>query len=272
MSLASLGIADVRAALPSWAQNIVLAGYRGSESHGTSLFEGDMATDDVDVFAICAQPTEWYLTLPGYTNGSRQSTNTNGERLDLEVHDVRKFFHLLAKGNPNVHVYLWLKAEHYLWKTIPGGWIILNRRIFLSRHCLDALAGYAMAQFKKMEGGQKYEGYMGAKRKLQVDRFGYDVKNAAHCLRLLYMGIELCERGTLEAWRPDAERELLMSVKRGERSLKDVNQMADNLWRTYYDMKHKADLPPDADYAAINSLLSDVIRSANAPRLEEGAA
>lgn len=265
MVIGGVSVDEVRSVLPDWAQNLMMVGYRGSESHGTSLFEGDMATDDVDVFAISIQPTSWYLGLGGYTNASRQAKDTNGERLDIQVYDVRKFFHLLAKGNPNVHAYLWLRPEHYLYNTVPGGWTIMARTAFLSKSCLDALCGYATAQFEKMGKGQLYAGYMGAKRKLQVDRFGYDVKNAAHCLRLLYMGIELCTAGTLYAYRPDEERKVLMEVKSGEWPLDDVKAQAAALWARYRVVEVHADLPERPDYARINQLLVDVIAAANSP-------
>lgn len=268
MSEPVAGIAEIRAALPAWARNIVLAGFRGSESHGTSLFEGDMATDDVDVFAVTVQPPEWYLGLPGYSNAARQVHETAGDTLDIVAYDVRKFFSLLTKGNPNVHVFLWLKPEHYLWNTLPGGRIISHRRIFLSTSCLDALCGYATAQFKKMGGDQKYAGYMGAKRKAQVDRFGYDVKNAAHCIRLLHMGIELCTEGTMHSWRPDAERAELMAIKRGEWPLDAVKKRADELWAHYRAVEPDAGLPDWPDHDAINALLLETIHNANTPGCE----
>lgn len=264
-----VGIADIRASCPAWAQNLVLAGYRGSESHGTSLFEGEMATDDVDVFAVSVQSPEWYLGLQGYASNARQVHETAGDYLDLLVYDVRKFFSLLAKGNPNVHVFLWLRPEHYLYNTIAGARIILNRSAFISESVLDALCGYAIAQFKKMGGDQAYEGYMGAKRKAQVDRFGYDVKNAAHCIRLLHMGIELCNEGTLYSWRPDAERAELISIKKGERVLADVKKRADELWAHYFAAKGRARLPEFPDYDKINALLVQTI--ADAQPLEEAA-
>lgn len=266
----SIGIAEVRAACPQWAGNLVLAGYRGSESHGTSLFEGDMATDDVDVFAISVQPPEFYMGLPGYSNHSRQAFETNGDHLDLQVYDLRKFFHLLVKGNPNVHVYLWLRPEHYLWNTFYGARIIMHRRAFLSSPCLDALCGYATAQFRKMGTGQLYAGYMGAKRKAQVERFGYDVKNAAHCIRLLHMGVELCTAGTLYSWRPDEERAELMAIKRGEWPLDAVKARADELWAAYRRVEPDAGLPDHPDHDAINALLCEIIRDAN-HHVEEAA-
>lgn len=267
-----VGIAEIRAICPPWGQNIILAGYRGSESHGTSIFAGENATDDVDVFAITVQRPEWYVGLHGYTNAVRQAHETAGMHLDLMLYDVRKFFHLLAKGNPNVHVALWLRPEHYLWNTLPGGRIIVNRRIFLSTSCLDALCGYATAQFKKMGAGQLYQGYMGAKRKAQVDKYGYDVKNAAHCIRLLHMGIELCTEGTLYSWRPEAEREELMSIKRGEWSLARVKGHADHLWAEYRKVEKNARLPEWPDYDAINALLVEVVHNANTPGAEPEAA
>lgn len=267
----SASIEEVRAVLPGWARNIILAGYRGSESHGTSLFEGENATDDVDVFAVSVQPPEWYMGLPGYSNHARQTFETAGDRLDLLVYDVRKLFSLLAKGNPNAHVFLWLKPEHYLWNTFAGARIILHRRAFLSSSCLDALCGYATAQFKKMGTGQLYEGYMGAKRKAQVDRYGYDVKNAAHCIRLLHMGIELCTQGTLHSWRPDEERAEIIAIKKGEWPLDAVKARADELWAAYRAVEKDAGLPEWPDHDAINALLVEIIREANTSLIGEAA-
>ena len=47
---------------------------------------------------------------------------------------------------------------------------------------------------------------MGEKRKAIVRKYQYDVKNAAHLIRLLRMGIEFLETGELRVFRAmDAE-------------------------------------------------------------------
>lgn len=255
----------IRDACPDWAQNILLAGYRGSESHGTSIFKGEHATDDVDVFAVSVQPEEWYVGLNGYANKSRQVHETAGDDLDLLVYDVRKFFSLLAKGNPNVHVFLWLRPEHYLLSTEMGANVVGMRKAFLSRSCLDALCGYATAQFKAMERGI-YRGYMGDKRRRLAEKYGFDPKHASHCFRLLYMGIELCQEGTMWSWRPDQERELLMEVKTGQWPLDKVKTWADELWRRYRTVEPSNDLPEFPDYNKINKLLVNVIREVGGGR------
>lgn len=249
----------VLSACPPWAQNVILAGYRGSESHGTTIREGDRATDDVDVFTITVQPPAWYCGLTGYSNSSRQVFETAGDDLDILAYDVRKFFSLLAKGNPNVLSYLWLNPEHVLRSTPAGKLIVESRDLFLSRHILDGLGGYARAEAKKMLGTQLYQGYMGEKRKALVDKFGYDIKNAAHCVRLLYLGIELCSAGTLYAYRPESEREEMIAIKRGEWLLEKVTSRIDELWEIFSGMEASAPLPNDVDYDAINALLVKVI-------------
>ena len=54
---------------------------------------------------------------------------------------------------------------------------------------------------------------------------GYDAKNMMHTLRLLDMVIEILRDGELNVRRPD--REFLLSVKRGEYSLNEVLEMAE---------------------------------------------
>jgi hypothetical protein len=47
---------------------------------------------------------------------------------------------------------------------------------------------------------------MGEKRKAMVRKYQYDVKNAAHLIRLLRMGAEFIESGNLQVYRTtDAE-------------------------------------------------------------------
>ena len=188
--------------LPDWASNIILAGYRGSQSHGTSIYEGPNATDDIDVFGISVQPTDWYLGLEPYSPRKRQVFDTAGEELDILIYDIRKLFSLLVKGNPNVHVYLWLKPEHRLRLTLVGGRIMQARRHFISKRVLTAIHGYAESQFTKMQR-DVYRGYMGKRRKALTDKYHYDIKHASHCIRLMYLGIQLLRDGTLNAHRPE---------------------------------------------------------------------
>src|SRR2546426_550851 len=86
-----------------------------------------------------------------------------------------------------------------------------------------------LVQFRKLHH-EHFSGYMGEKRKAIVRKYQYDVKNAAHLIRLLRMGIEFLETGQLQVFRTtDAEE--LKRIKRGEWTLEEVKQQAEQLFR-----------------------------------------
>ncbi len=245
---------------PKWASNVILAGIRGSDAHGTKLPEGHpRATDDTDVFGVTVQPIDWYLGFGGFGN-AQQSWDTAGDHYDHLIHDVRKFFHLLAKGNPNVHSWLWTEPEDVEVLHRAGMEILEHRELFLSRQCFTALAGYAKAQMHKMDR-KRYQGYMGAKRKALVDELGYDVKHAAHCIRLLGMGIELAETGEMHTRRPEEEAAIIMEIKAGEWPYRKTERHALDLWKRFKECDESG-LPEQCDREAVNALLVRVIKQA----------
>lgn len=71
-----------------------------------------------------------------------------------------------------------------------------------------------------------FSGYMGEKRKGVVRQFGYDVKNAAHLIRLLRMGTEFLQTGVFKVYRVEDAAELI-AIKRGEWSLDQVKAEAE---------------------------------------------
>ena len=104
------------------------------------------------------------------------------------------------------------------------------------------------------------QGYMGAKRKALVDKFGYDTKNASHLIRLLRMGIEFLTDGVLYVERHDARQ--LLEIKRGEWTLEQVKTEADRLFKLADEAYIKSSLPKEVDRDAINDLCIDVVTTA----------
>ena len=232
---------------PKWARRLVLSGYRGSHAHGTYLPPEDPhSTDDVDVFGVYVASREYYCGVTGYLRQHDTFTSA-GEELDIESHELRKFLALLCKGNPNVHSHLWLEPEDYFGISRAGR-ILLARRVgFLSQKVLWAFTGYAYDQLNRMTKFEK-RGYMGAKREQIVQQHGFDVKNAAHCLRLLCTGIELARTGKLMVRLTGEIRETVLAVKRGEWSFEKVQARARTLFEEFHAEKDKAVLPPTVEY------------------------
>lgn len=96
-------------------------------------------------------------------------------------------------------------------------------------------------------------GYMGDKRKRLVLEHGYDAKNAAHCVRLLRMGLELFRDGGFLVSRPDAEE--IRSIKTGQWTLEQVKEHARDLFAQIESACQKSPLPEAPDRARVERFL-----------------
>ncbi|HXJ29519.1 MAG TPA: nucleotidyltransferase domain-containing protein [Gemmatimonadales bacterium] len=113
-------------------------------------------------------------------------------------------------------------------------------------------------RFRKLHH-EHFSGYMGEKRKAMVRKYQYDVKNAAHLIRLLRMGIEFLETGQLQVFRTtDADE--LKRIKRGGWSLDQVKAQAERLFGGIEEARARSALPSQPDEAAANELLMELHR------------
>jgi len=105
-----------------------------------------------------------------------------------------------------------------------------------------------------------FSGYMGEKRKAMVRKYQYDVKNAAHLIRLLRMGAEFLETGTLNVYRTTDADELKV-IKRGGWSLDQVKTEAERLFSGIEAARQRSPLQPVPDHLAAHTLLIELHRT-----------
>ncbi len=246
-----MGIPEpILAKYPSISDWAILVGYRGSIAHGMyDPPEKPTSIDDKDVMAICMPPMDYYYGLKQF--GSRGTKEIKEANWDIVAYELTKAMRLLEKGNPNILSLLWLHDTHYIKKTRAGEMLLDNRKLLVGKHVYHSFVGYARGQLHRMTHTAR-EGYMGAKRKRLVKRFGYDIKNAAHLIRLLRMGIEFLGDGELQVLRPDAQQ--LLEIKRGEWSLEEVKVEASRLFIAAEAAYTLSKLPAKPDHEKINQL------------------
>ena len=116
-----------------------------------------------------------------------------------------------------------------------------------------------LVRFRKLHHSH-FSGYMGEKRKAMVRRYQYDVKNAAHLIRLLRMGAEFLETGRLQVYR-HSDAEELMRIKRGGWTLDQVKQEAEKLFAGIEASRARSPLKSSPDEAAAGQLLIDLHRA-----------
>lgn len=245
--------------IQEYIDRCVLYALRGSHAHNMYIPSTEPTSiDDVDTMGVYIAPVEKYLGISTHSErqADKSSTFKSGE-FDYEFHEFRKFLCLLIKSNPNVIGMLWLKPHCYIKTTVTGRYLIANREVFSSKRAYHSFTGYAHAQLHKMTH-LAFEGYMGEKRKNLVTKFGYDTKNAAHCLRLLQMGIEFLATGELNVWREDADK--FLTVKRGEWTLEQVKTEADRLFKLADEALVTSPLPYSPNKEKANEICMDVLR------------
>lgn len=231
-------------------ERTILLGYVGSLSHGTHIAPELGGIDDKDVMGICIPPERYFFGLSKF-----EQIATWVEEYDIVIYDIRKFFRLLLKSNPNILGLLWL--DSYIQKTNIGVRLVEERGIFSSQKAYGSFIGYAYSQLRRMENC-KHEGYMGAKRKKLVERHGYDTKNAAHLIRLLRMGKEFLQTGGVNVYRKDASQ--LIRIKQGMYKLEEIKEMARDLFAETEAAKGKSPLPLEPNYEKAEKLLIEIVR------------
>lgn len=232
--------------------NTILLGFRGSIAHGMYLNPEDPnSVDDKDIMGVCISPIENYFGLEHFEQRERMLRDW-----DSVIYELSKYVRLLEKSNPNVLSLLWLEPNHYIYKDALGHKLVASRDLFVSRKIYHSFTGYAHAQLKRMTHSER-KGYMGKKRKTLVEKFGYDTKNAAHCIRLLRMGIEFLREGELFVQRKDAPQ--LMEIKTGQWGLEKVKAEADRLFKRAETAYDECKLPKQPDRKKINVLLVELL-------------
>lgn len=249
------GITSEYRELEEWS---MLTAYGGSIAHGMYVPNSDPdSIDDKDVMSICVPPLEYYFGLRNY--GSKGTREIKKDEWDIVVYEALKFISLLAKGNPNVLMMLWLEPNYYINRTAAGQLLISHRRLFVGRHVYKSFTGYAYGQLHRMTHWARV-GHMGEKRRELIARYGYDCKNAAHLIRLLRMGMEFLVSGELNVLRQDAKQ--LLEIKQGKWTLEQVKVEANKGFELAELAYISSTLPNGVDMDSINSLSVDVIRTA----------
>jgi len=165
---------------------IVLRGIVGSHAYGCATEESDY-----DYMQVGVKTIDSYFGI----NSLGRSTQSVTTTVDTTTYELLTFVSYCVKFNPNVVPLLFLQ-EHEYEVVVPAVRPLLeNKNLFLSNAAFNSLRGYAMRQQEKAKNYTT--GDMGAKRKAIVEAMGYDVKAASHTVRLLMLGNDLCETGSL---------------------------------------------------------------------------
>lgn len=122
---------------------IIFEAKGGSHAYGTSL-----PTSDVDIRGVFVQPPEDILKY-GYVD------QVSDEKNDIVFYELRRFFQLLSKNNPNIVELLYIPEDCVIYKHPVYKRIEKNRDQFITKQCRLTFGGYAIGQIKKARGYNK---------------------------------------------------------------------------------------------------------------------
>jgi len=177
---------------------------------------------------------------------------SSGREFDFDLHPVTKFLKLAAANNPNALEILYSRASNITHCSAVGRMLLDARRIFPSKLLWKRFRGYAADQFHRL----KKEGVPEGKRKELVLKYGYDVKFAYHCVRLLNQARQLLVSGEMDLM--DGKEEY-KAIRRGDWSFNRLEQEFEARKLQVEAVYMTTALPEAPDPASVKQLLLDCL-------------
>jgi uncharacterized protein len=231
----------------------------GSDVHGTAIG----GQGDRDEMGVCVEPP---ATVAGLSNFEHYQFRTQPEGacsgpgdLDLIVYSLRKFARLAARGNPTVLLPLFVADEHVCYANELGQELRAHRHRFLSRQAGARFRGYLESQRRGLmglrSGGTRNQGRADLR-----ERYGFDVKFAAHMVRLGLQGVELMRTGTITLPVPEPDLAWLRELRQGRRTKEEALARAASLEEEIERLAPTSPLPERPDPRVLDSWLVDLHR------------
>ena len=118
---------------------------------GSTLYNTNVETSDVDYGGVFVLPNECLLGLPDF-----YYEQVSDEKHDTTYYEFNRWVDLLMKANPNALESLYVPEDKIIGPIHPAVQLIIeNRDIFLTKECFKSLSGYAYAQIQKCRGLNK---------------------------------------------------------------------------------------------------------------------
>lgn len=213
-------------------QRIVYKVLSGSRLYGTHT-----ENSDYDYRGIIIPTKEYFLGLKRF----EQYQSTESE--DFCFYDIRKFFQLALKGNPNILEMLWAPLID---PTEVGLRIQKNRDLFLSKAMIAPHLGMVRSHLKRF------------RRKFDAGQEP-NWKDASNVLRVLRQLTELLQDRTITFPRPEEERQLLTAARHKDIPPKAILFEAEVRQRVISVLENHYDFPKKPDFYAAQDLLISLV-------------
>ena len=232
----------------------------GSVAYGCSV-----DCSDEDIYGFCIPPKQdVFPHLKGEIIGfgkqksrfeqwQQHHIKDANKEYDFCVYSIVKYFDLCMNNNPNMLDSLFVPLNCVLHMTAIGKKVRENRKLFIHKGCFHKFKGYAFSQIHKMKSKTPVKG---SKRDKSIEKYGFDIKFAYHCVRLLDEVEQLLSTGEMDLQRNSS---LLKAIRAGQWSQEQIidyfNEKEFELEKLYL----KSSLPYKPDVATIKELLLECL-------------
>lgn len=124
---------------PHLGGRIILVTVGGSHAYGL-----ERETSDVDIRGIT-------LELPSDIIGLSRFEQVVEEKTDTVIYGFNKICELMLKCNPNTIELLGNPRGYYFYLHPIGAQLLDNRKMFISKRCVETFGGYAVSQLRRIE-------------------------------------------------------------------------------------------------------------------------
>jgi len=247
MSLRKVLASGAKVHPPGWlADNLCYETIMGSVAYGVSS-----DTSDMDVYGICMPPKDMVFPhlageiagfgtqLKRFETWQEHHVAAFDKSWDFQIYGIVRFFQLAMENNPNVIDSLFTPRRCVLSSTAIGEYIREHRTDFLHKGAWHKFKGYAYSQLNKIKTKTP-----SGKRVELVDKFGYDVKFAYHVVRLMLEVEQILVSRDIDLER---DREQLKGIRRGEWSLQQLEQWAQDKEKSLEQLYNSSTVPYEPD-------------------------
>jgi hypothetical protein len=236
-------------------QEVEFETYYGSKIYGTQV-EGS----DTDIISVVMPPLHHLFPTyrkGGYVEGFGKRVTPfdnfwdhdvqyNGQKMDVHVQSIVKFFRDTANGSADNIAVLFANDEYHTHVSPIGRMILNSRPAFLSRHLTSKLAGFSKSEDLRgtLEWNALGNGSIGSIKKLYT------------AYRLVRYATQILRDEWLD---PAQDREILLDIRNGNLTMDDYTHLYEKEFNLYTKLKERANLPDRADDDFLQSILLDCI-------------
>lgn len=241
--------------------NICLLSIGGSYSYGTSN-----DTSDIDIIGtviptrdmVFSTKIQGFDDIPKFEDYQQHHIQYNGKEYDIKIYSLVKLFKLASAGNPNILDFIKSPDHCILYSNKVGDEIRRFGDNFMSKSSIDKYFGFSYNHLKSAEGRIK-SGVYPDKRKDLWEKFGYDTKDIAHCIRCL---LSLNDMLMYQSYNVARHANYIKSIRNGNLSFEKAKIVIENIKTFIKEYEKYSPLRETVD--------KDLVRSKLLELLEEG--